>query len=41
MKNLHNLLSVLCEEMKVRFSKECCLYNLMGLMLQEEDLGFI
>ena len=41
MKSLLSLLRVLCEEMKVKYSKECCLYNLMGLMLQDDDIGFI
>lgn len=40
-KKLSILLQVLCDEMKIRFSRDCCLYNLTGLLIQDDDVDFI
>jgi hypothetical protein len=34
-------MQLLCEEMKARYSRDCCLYNLTGLLIQDDDIDFI
>ncbi len=40
-KNMQTLLTALCEEMHVKYTRDCLLYNLTGLCITEDDIHFI
>jgi hypothetical protein len=40
-KKLSTVLQALCEHFKIRYTRDCCIYSLTGLLIQDDDIDFI